>query len=398
MTWFRWHDDAQIFAASGQSVARSDTGGGMIADQPSGMALARALAIPGAAFRIAGSDLGSNAPLPAEGLFETLTSGTLGAPRRIVRSQASWTASFAINAALFNIGPGTRVAVLGRLQHSLALYGALEAVHLGAALHLLDDLRPVAQRAALAARHIHILYATPAQLRLLIRTGGVNWPELRLILLGGSKLDAPLRADLSAITKAQIREFYGAAEASFITMANSDAPQTSVGAPYPGVQVQVRTGADVLADGKIGEIWVRSPYLFLGYAGKDAGAAVIDHGWLSVGEMGWFDAGYLYLAGRAGRMVTVADQNVFPEAIEAFLAGLPGVHQVAVLPRTDAQRGVQMVALIKGDRAQNAAILAAGRLQFGPLKAPRALIWCDDWPCLASGKPDLVALARRVKQ
>ena len=46
----------------------------------------------------------------------------------------------------------TRVAVLGRLVHSLALYGAVEAVHLGAELHLLDALRPDRQRAALAAR------------------------------------------------------------------------------------------------------------------------------------------------------------------------------------------------------------------------------------------------------
>jgi raffinose/stachyose/melibiose transport system substrate-binding protein len=33
----------------------------------------------------------------------------------------------------------------------------------------------------------------------------------------------------------------------------------------------------------------------------------------------------LFLSGRAGRMVTVADRNVFPEAIEAFLLTLPGV-------------------------------------------------------------------------
>ena len=42
--------------------------------------------------------------------------------------------------------------------------------------------------------------------------------------------------------------------------------------------------------------------------------------------------GYLYLHGRKGRMVTVADQNVFPEEIEALMEALPGITRAAVLP------------------------------------------------------------------
>ena len=77
------------------------------------------------------------------------------------------------------------------------------------------------------------LYATPAQLRLMVECGGPDLPDLRLILVGGSKLDAALRAALAAITGAEMREFYGAAEASFITLASPDAPADSVGTPYP---------------------------------------------------------------------------------------------------------------------------------------------------------------------
>jgi long-chain acyl-CoA synthetase len=295
---------------------------------------------------------------------------------------ASWTASFAVNAQAFDIGPGCRVAVLGGLVQSLALYGALEAVHLGAEVHLLDALRPDRQRAALAARRVAVLYATPAQLRLMVEHGGPDLADLRVIVVGGSKLDSALRAALATMTGAAVREFYGAAEASFITLAGPDAPADSVGAPYPGVQIAVRGGA----------VWVKSPYLFDRYAGADPGGAVWDQGWLSVGEIGRLEAGYLHLSGRAGRMVTVADQNVFPEEIEAFIATLPGVARVAVLPRPDALRGVVLVAVILGESAQEAAILGAGRAAFGPLKAPRAVIWRSDWPVLAAGKTDLRAL------
>lgn len=339
-------------------------------------------AFAGQPFRIGGTgDLEAG---PGE--FETLTSGSSGAPRRIRRSVSSWTQSFAVNAGLFGIGPGVRVAVLGQLVHSLALYGAVEAVHLGATLHMLDHLRPDRQRRALAERGVQVLYATPAQLRLMVEAGGPAL-ALRLVLVGGSKLDAGLRAGVAAMAPAAVvREFYGAAEASFITLSGPDCPEASVGRPYPGVEIAVEAG----------EIWVRSPYLFAGYAGVDPGGARWRADWLSVGEMGRMENGFLYLSGRAGRMVTVADQNVFPEEIEAFLSGLPGVARAAVLPRPDTLRGVHLVAVLFGDAAKEAAVLAACRAHLGALKAPKAIYWLQDWPALSSGKTDLVGVERAL--
>lgn len=316
-------------------------------------------------------------------VFETLTGGSSGAPRRIRRTQASWMASFAVNAALFGIGPGVRVAVLGRLVHSLALYGAIEALHLGAELHMLEEVRPDRQRAALAQRRVGLIYATPAQLRLLVEAAGPDLPDLAQVIVGGSKLDRGLRSAVAALApRAGLREFYGAAEASFITLSGPDTPEASVGAPYPGVDLKVEQG----------EIWVKSPYLFEGYA-HDPGSARWADGWLSVGERGEMRGGHLYLSGRAGRMVKVADQAVYPEEIEAFLLTQPGVTRAAVVPRPDATRGLHLVAFVSGDPGQEDAIMLALRRHLGPLKAPKALIWLADWPMLPSGKTDLGALA-----
>jgi long-chain acyl-CoA synthetase len=386
---FLWHPAARVFEGAGDRIFPVVVTGGEIAERPSGLALARAFGC-GGAFRIGGRGAIAAGDQP---MFETLTSGSSGGARRIWRTQASWIASFAVNARVFGIGAGARVAVLGRLVHSLALYGAVEAVHLGAELHLLDALRPDRQRAALAARRVGVLYATPAQLRLLVEAGGAGLPDLRLVLVGGSKLDMGLRAGVAAMAPAaDLREFYGAAETSFITLAGPETPPASVGAAYPQVQIEVRR-PDAAG---FGEIWVQSPYLFAGYAGADIGGAQVAAGWVSVGEIGRLIDGQLYLAGRAGRMVTVADQNVFPEEIEAFLATLAAVQRVAVLPRKDGLRGVVMVAVVQGDVASEVAILEAGRRQFGPLKAPRTVIWRKDWPVLASGKTDLVTLAREA--
>ena len=381
---FRRHPAARVFDAANE-VAASGPAGPVLPATPSAPSLLSAT--DAQSFRIGGP---AEAPetLPDRPSFETLTSGSTGQPRRILRSQASWTRSFAINAGLFGIGPGASVAVLGQLTQSLALYGAMEGVHLGAAVHLLDALRPDRQRAVLAARGVEVIYASPAQLRLLAGPGP-QLTGLRLVIIGGSKLDAGLRAALQAMAPAaDVREFYGAAEASFITLSDAGTPDGSVGRAYPGVEIDLRGQ---------GEIWVRSPYLFERYAGSDPGAAVWRKGWLTVGEVGAVRDGYLYLHGRAGRMVTVADQNVFPEAIEAFLMGLQGVAQAAVLPVPDAQRGVHLVAVLQGDAGREADVLAAARREFGVLKAPRRVIWRVDWPVTASGKTDFAMLAKGLE-
>ena len=374
---FRWHPAARLFAGGEVMPAPGDRT--VVADGAVG--LAQVIGLP--AFRVGAVDV----PAPVADdlpVFETLTSGSTGQPRRILRTQASWIASFAVNAG-FGIGPGARVAVLGRLVHSLALYGAVEGLYLGAEVHLLDGLRPDRQRKALSDLGISHLYATPAQLRLLTEGAGIC-PDLRLVLVGGSKLDPRLRAAVAAMAPgAELREFYGAAEASFITLADGNTPEASVGKPYPGVEIAVESG----------EVWVRSPYLFLRY-GEGEGSARWRDGWLSVGEMGRLEDGFLFLHGRAGRMVTVADQNVFPEAIEALIEARPGIARAAVLPVPDERRGMVLVAMVQGDPGQEAELIAWLRAELGPLKAPKALIWHQDWPVLPSGKTDLRALAERL--
>ncbi len=375
---FRWHREALIPGAVRTEPAETSA----LDDRPGpaalGAALARAEA--GLAFRLGGGD----APVPdgAVPMFETLTGGSTGAPRRIRRSQRSWIESFAVTARLFGVGPGTRVAVPGRLSHSLALYGAIEGAHLGAEVHLLDGMRPDRQAAALAALRIDVVYATPSQLRQML--GQPPVPSLRLAMIGGEMLDPSTRAGLSGVfPNADLRVFYGAAEASFITLSDTDTPERSVGRAYPGVEIALVEG----------EVHVRSPYLFQGYGGCPGHARWRD-GLLSVGERGWMDDGHLFLAGRADRMVTVAGQNVFPEEVEAFLLSLAGVRRAAVFARPDAARGHVLEAVVDGGDAD--ALIAACRRRLGPLKAPRRLHRTEHWPILASGKADVAMLARII--
>lgn len=377
MTGFRWHPAARALDAAGQVTGVPGAvgqGGALAADTPVAALMS---AMGAAAFRIGLPELPAPLPGPTP-MLETLSGGTTGAPKRIRRTQASWVASFTINAGLFGIGPGQGVAVLGDLIHSLALYASIEALHLGADLHLLAGLRPGAQRAALAARRVGVLYATPVQLRLLTEARGPDLPHLAQVVVGGSKLDPGLRAALAGMTGAQVTEFYGAAEASFITLSESTTPPESVGRPYPGVALRFDAG----------RVQVRSPYLAEGVAGPD--------GWHDTGEFGDLRAGHLILQGRAARMVKIADQAVFPEVIEAALLAQPGIRRAAVVPRPDLLRGAVLEAFVIGSPDQESALLAALRAEVGALACPRRVHWLTDWPELPSGKTDLAALARGV--
>ena len=81
----------------------------------------------------------------------TVLLGVGGLAAMAVSGWAAWRASSrSAPAANRAVGASTELARVS--ANPLALYGALEGLCIGAEVHLLDDLRPDRQRAALAAR------------------------------------------------------------------------------------------------------------------------------------------------------------------------------------------------------------------------------------------------------
>ena len=313
------------------------------------------------------------------------SSGSTGSPKVIRRAPESWIASFEVNQSLFGLSDQDVVATLGTLEHSLTLYAVLEALHLGMDVLCLHGVGPKTQTAKLA--RATVLYTTPAQLKRLLTVEQRQIPELRLILSGGGKLDLACRTGLRQLApNARVVEFFGASESSFVTMSDETTPIGSVGKAYPEVNFQI--------DG--GELWVKSPYLFDGYEGTEGDARWRD-GFLNVGEMASTDdAGNLTLLGRVDRMITIADQNVFPEAIEAALLQNEGVSHAAVLPRPDEMRGHRLVAVIEG--AAMPGLAKELRERFGSMVAPKEIIEVQEMPLLPAGKPDLRVLAQWLEK
>ena len=340
--------------------------------------------------------------------FQCASSGSSGRPRRIRRTHKSWIRCFDANARLWNLDHSEKYAIFGALSHSLSLYGALEALHLGANLIDTSGQRPAKQLAKIKACNPSVIYATPSQIKLLFEAYRSKslYPirSLKMAFIGGSNLDR-LAADAcrSMFSEAETRQFYGASETSFIAMSSRDTPEGSTGKAFPNVEIEVRSQKRAKLDaGEIGEIWARSPYLFEGYSSRDPGSAEREAGWISVGEIGSLDlAGNLYIKGRKDRAVQIADKTVHPERIEEYLACLQGIENSAIVPIKDRMRGISLIAFVKmrsGSTFDSKAILRACRSEFGSGISPRKIVAMNEWPLLHSGKTDYSVLQAKAKE
>lgn len=328
------------------------------------------------------------------------TSGSTGQSKGIRRTQSSWIQSFVVNGRVLGLSPQDCVAVFGTLTHSLVLYGTLEAAYHGARILGLYAVRPDRQLDALARDQATILYITPTQLGLLCGNGVRAATSVRHLLVGGGQLgDQVYDAATRTFPNARLIQFYGAAETSFIAWSDEDTPRGSVGVAYPGVTISIRDDQGGETD-KIGEIWVKSPFLFDSYASGQSADTRWDGDYLSIGELGRLDAnGNLFIAGRKSRMVTISDTNVFPEEIETYLAQTLGADGVAVIPLSDAKRGSRLVAVVAGtDPAiTEQEVLRLCRQDLGPLRAPRRVHFVPSLPMLPAGKPDYCAIRKWVE-
>ncbi len=99
-------------------------------------------------------------------------------------------------------------------------------------------------------------------------------------------------------------------------------------------------GAAVPA-GTRGEILVRGPNLLQEYWRRpEATREVLVDGWFHTGDIGHLDdEGFLYIDDRKKEVIISGGENVYPAEVEAVLAGVPGIAEVAVVARAHPRWG-----------------------------------------------------------
>lgn len=331
---------------------------------------------------------------PADAAWATLTSGSSGTPRVVLRTAASWAESFpAVSALLYDdaVPDVERVVALpAPPSSSLTLFSLAHALDGGPCPVFPGQGEGDGDSFAEATS----FHGTPQALRALLDGGGL--PRLRTALVGGSHLDENLRADAES-RGIRVIAYYGAAELSFVAVDDGSGLR-----PFPGVDIDVRDG----------ELWVRSPYVALGYLG--AGGPLRTEGeWATVGDLAELDSRLdpelddgngtqtrtLRLRGRADGAILTASATVIPEEVEAELRRLPTIADAVVFGLPAGNVGALVAAMV--EPVPGAPTITAGALRgsttsrLGPAHRPR--IWfTGELPRNASGKPARAEIVRRA--
>ena len=306
--------------------------------------------------------------LPPDTFLVAVTSGTSGRARAVLRTASSWTESFAPFTGLTGIGPADRVLLTGPLHATLHLFAAVHTLAAGAEL---TD-RPE------DATAVHAVPAVLGDLlALLPRTA-----PLRTAVVAGTSLPAEIaeRAQARGIV---VTEYYGAAELSFVAASRHPEPLRE----FPGAQVQLRDGT----------LWVRSPYLALGYpAGTTGPFHRDDDGFATVGDLAETGAdGGLLIRGRGDAAITTGGATVIAEDVEAVLVALAGVAAVAVVGVPHGRLGQVVTAVIEpAPGADLSTLRSTARGLLREQSLPRRWLVVDRLPRTPGGKIARSTVAR----
>ncbi|WP_421997574.1 long-chain-fatty-acid--CoA ligase [Reyranella sp.] len=174
---------------------------------------------------------------------------------------------------------------------------------------------------------------------------------------GGMAVQEVVARKWLAITGCPIVEGYGLSETSAGVTCNptdSDAYTGTIGLPLPNVEIRILDdrGNDV-ALGEPGEIAIRGPQVMRDYWQRPDETALVmtQDGFFKSGDIGEMDArGYIRIVDRKKDMIVVSGFKVYPNEVEAVVAGHPGVLECAAVGVPDAGSGeAVMLFVVKKD-------------------------------------------------
>ncbi|HLY81074.1 MAG TPA: class I adenylate-forming enzyme family protein, partial [Caulobacteraceae bacterium] len=231
--------------------------------------------------------------------------------------------------------------------------GGLSGLYIGAAIGnkiaLMYKWSPHEAVGLIEAHKLTGVAGVPIVVRQLLETArnaGVGMESLVGVASGGAPVPPDLirRIGEQFQAKASPGNGYGLTETTSAVIANGGADYLaqpdSVGRPAPTADVRVvgEDGGDV-AEGSIGEIWIRGPNVIPGYWNNpQATEAAFGGGWFRSGDLGYRGAtGLYYVVDRIKDVIIRGGENVYCAEVEALLLEHPRVRDAAVvgLPHHD---------------------------------------------------------------
>jgi long-chain acyl-CoA synthetase len=332
------------------------------------------------------------------------TSGTTGLPKGVMLTHRNLLFVAAVSAKIRSLTPDDRLYGVLPMSHavglSVVLLGSLLS---GSTLYLSPRFDPVAALATLEKERLTVVLGAPGMFSLLADYAklkglkSLKFPALRIISSSGAPLQPVVKAQVESLFGMGLYNGYGVTECSpNIAQAKvgEHRTDTSVGQVLPGVEVQL-VGSDQqpVADGEVGELWVRGPNVMKGYyrAPEDTAAAINPEGWFNTRDLARLENGYLFIVGRTKELIVRFGENVYPAEVEAVLNSHPAVVRSAVIGRTveGTEGGEEVVAFVQlapSSRTSEAELAQHAAQHLAPYKRPSQILLVPSMPLTLTGK------------
>ena len=287
------------------------------------------------------------------------TSSTTGRPKAVMHSADSLAALNQAFTERFSLGAHDAIFMASPLGHSVGtIHGARLALYNGVPLVLQDVWNPDEALTMIVENECVFTAAATPFLKDLVEA---DWKEdesklssMRWFLCGGTQV--PL--DLMEKAKQEfpntfVALLWGMTEGG-LTTSTSETPTektlTTAGIGLPGLEMRILDPeGKSLGTGKIGELAMRGPGVFIGYYGQDDlyKSLLTAEGFFRTGDLATLDeTGYLRITGRLKDLIIRGGVNISPVPIEDGLSSHPEVSGAAVIGFPDERMGELLCAVI----------------------------------------------------
>ena len=336
---------------------------------------------------------------PAVVLF---TSGSFGAPRGVILTQANLLANVDQIAAHIELNPDWVFFNPLPVFHCFGMTG-------GFLLPLLTGMKAFQYPSPLHVKIIpelirdtgaSVLLATDTFVNQYARQSGPDdMKGLKFIVCGAEKVrDETHDLIVDRFGPIPVLEGYGATEASPVIAVNQpkDNRRGTVGGLLPGVETRLVPVEGIRRGGRL---YVRGPNVMAGYLNEDGALEPPDGGWHDTGDVVEItDDNWITILGRVKRFAKIGGETVSLTAAETLAASLWPDARHAVIAQPDGRKGERLVLVTDQRDADVAALIAhAQALGHAELAAPRKIVRVAEIPVLGSGKTDYVAIQRMVE-
>lgn len=351
----------------------------------------------------------ASAARPADLALAIFTSGSTGRPKAVLHTQRGLAYKALSLARVHGLVAGDAVLVPAPMSHvSGLLSGVLLPAVVGMASVTMGRWDPDRALRLIEEERVTFMAGPPTFFVTLTAAAGFRpgrVSTLRLVSTGGAVVTPAFAEEASGQLGCLVKRTYGSSEAPMVaTSAPGDDPRMARDADGRAVgDAELRIvgpGGAERGAGTTGELWVRGPELFVGYAdAADNEGSVVRGGWFRTGDRATLDGeGWLRVVGRLKDVIIRGGENVSVVEVERALEAHPEVRQAVVVPYPDAVMGERVGAAVVAPASFDAAACRewlAGR-GLARHKIPERLVRLAALPTLASGKADRAAVAAVV--